>query len=155
MAVKPPHRLKRQTQAFRHRPQEGVTGDCWRTCIATVLGVDRDAVPHVLAADVDGDPDVMMRDWLATHGLGLVTFYIPGDAAELVDVLGFIGMECPGVNVILSGMSPREINHSVVAADGAIVHDPAIGADGTALVGPMNNGYWQIEAITPSLADGE
>ena len=95
---------------------------------------------------------MLMRDWLAEHGLSLVTFFIPGDDADLNDVLGYIGTECPGVNVILSGMSPRGVNHSVVAADGAVVHDPAIDADGDTFTGPMNHGFWQVEAITPSLS---
>ena len=38
--------LGRQYQAFPHRPQDGVQGDCYRTAVACVLGVERDSVPH-------------------------------------------------------------------------------------------------------------
>lgn len=43
--------IKRQKQAFLHKPEEGVYGDCYRTCIACLLGIDRDAVPHFYSTE--------------------------------------------------------------------------------------------------------
>ena len=41
-----------QKQANRHDPENGIFGDCYRTCLAGLLGVDRDSVPHhVLTMD--------------------------------------------------------------------------------------------------------
>jgi len=38
--------MKLQKQAFRHDPSNGMYGDCHRTAIASILGVERDTVPN-------------------------------------------------------------------------------------------------------------
>ena len=33
-------------QKYKHDPDNGIFGDCYRTCLAYILGLDRDDVPH-------------------------------------------------------------------------------------------------------------
>lgn len=35
-------RIKKQKQAFKHDPANGIYGDCYRTGIACILGIDRE-----------------------------------------------------------------------------------------------------------------
>lgn len=37
-------------QKYRHDPENGVFGDCYRTCLAYILGFDRDSVPHYVTS---------------------------------------------------------------------------------------------------------
>ena len=63
----------RVIQEFRHDPDNGVIGDCWRTCIASVLGLERSRVPHFMK-DLwpnlsNGRPLRATNNWLGRGGL--------------------------------------------------------------------------------------
>ena len=38
--------MQRLTQANLHKPADGIFGDCARTCMAMILGLDRDSIPN-------------------------------------------------------------------------------------------------------------
>jgi hypothetical protein len=110
-------------QEFLSDPDNGVSGDCWRACLASLLAVPRDSVRHFVAEDG--------ADWLgATTGWlrKMYNFTLVESAPEF-PIANSIAMY-----VILMGMSPRNIGHAVLAnADnGAIVHDPHPSRDGLA-----------------------
>lgn len=90
----------------------GIIGDCWRACIASLLGVPIASVPHFVK-DHDARWLNATRDWLHTHhSIGLRPTRLPADSA----LFG---------KVILVGTSPRERSHAVIAdTAGEMLHDP-------------------------------
>lgn len=137
--------MRSLTQAFLHRPEEGVYGDCARTCIAMMLGIDRDEVPH-LQRDVTGFEQAQhFRDWLAERGLGIVSFSF--HKADMDWVRQAMKIWNPGHHCIVSGTSPRGTCHCVVLDADGVVHDPH--PDKTGLVGPDPDDNMVIQIITP------
>lgn len=135
-----------QKQAFRHRPDEGQIGDCWRTTLACLLDLQRDDVPHLLH-DCWEDHDEARRrthEWLATQGLTLVEIPYNGDLQLVLDLQGSMN---PGIHYLLGGTSRNGVNHSVIACDDAIVWDPAI--DDSGIVGPMSDGCYWLSWLVP------
>lgn len=131
-------------QANRHDPAGGVYGDCHRACVATMLDLPLAAVPHFNDGGPDGD-EFKLREkaFLARHGL------VPIDAVYAREagkdgpglILYVVGQMNPGVPFILGGTSRNGVDHSVVARDGEIVHDPSL--DESGIVGPCGDGwYW-------------
>ena len=122
-----------------HDPENGKWGDCHRVCMAMIMGLHPEEVPHFYRDGENADRDVQQRrieDFLKEHGLvqGHMAFN-----AELDEVLNTTGLLAPGVAFILGGTSRRGCGHSVVCLDGKIWHDPT----GSGIVGPMaDNHYW-------------
>lgn len=124
-----------------------VYGDCHRTCIAMILDLDRDEVPHFMSDCPPGLPpddprsqaaEQAERDWLLARGL--VPVYVPytGDLA-LTTLLDQLKIVARGTAVILGCTSGRGGNHSVVVYDG-LVYNPNEGI----IVGPMQDGMWWV-----------
>ncbi len=113
-----------------HRGGTGVPGDCYRTCLAMVLDMDRDAVPHfcehVPIGAQPGNPEFDASDrweleWLATHGLAKVVIPHPGDSDvwEIVEHYG----QASDVAAILQTSLYGEHDHAVVLYRGRL-YDP-------------------------------
>lgn len=112
--------MKPQTQGLLH--SETQMGDCWRTCIACILEVDRDTVPNFV--ELGGPENAPGTDegawWEATldflepFGLQLIEWEIDAEHPW-----------APMSATILTGKSPRNsLSHSVVGFGLEIVHDP-------------------------------
>lgn len=150
-------------QLHRHNPEEGVYGDCHRTAVACVLGLDDPAkVPHYigeqLAMEANGvAPDVswdeMENAWLHKHyGLRRICFYLLG-TLSLEEVRNMVE-KCAGpVVYLLCGLSPRNTNHIVVCRGKDYMHDPH--PDGGGLVAPMQEGVWEVSYFTPFYLRGD
>jgi hypothetical protein len=125
-------------------------GDCWRACLASILGMDGLDIPNF--AHLYPEYDLMMaeaRKWLATKGLSMFQTYC--SAGWSIDKL----LECfsadnPGVPIIVCGQSGRTSNenHAVVAMDGKVIHDPS----GCGITGPCvgeggESGWWWLQVI--------
>lgn len=130
-----------QQQLIKHDPANGHYGDCYRTCVATILDVHPSIVPHCWTADGQWEPTPMF-DWLSNCGLKMISLACPSsEGADLTSILELTKSVNRGVPVILTGTSSPGCNHSVVAMSGNIVSDPS----GNGIVGPMDNGAWQME----------
>ncbi len=134
-----------QKQAFRHDPEHGVWGDCHRTCIANLLGLPRDDVPHT-------HEDVPVEDWtalidafLAPLGLRELRLHMP---ATMTEVLAEHGRLNPEVSYILSGKTARGTDHSILCRGGAAIWDPSL-EQVSDLVGPMHELGYGVAYITP------
>lgn len=145
--------MKPVKQLYRHDPPR-VFGDCHRAALASILELPCEAVPHFYEL-IDGekpDPATVSqreRSYLASQGLvGITTCFSEG--IELQAVLDGIAYYNPGVYWILGGTSRNGTGHSVVACDGAIVHDPAL--DESGIVGPMDNGHYWATFIGAGIA---
>lgn len=147
-------------EAVALRPQFCIeanpNGDCWRACLATITGIDARTMPNFMhLGTANGDEScALARDWLRPRGLTIFSHWADG-RWPLDKVLREISAHNPGVAMILSGQAARvDDTHSVVALDGAIVHDPS----GVGLAGPQpclcgapscNFLHWSIEVVLP------
>lgn len=135
--------LQRQHQAFGHHPEQGVFGDCWRTAVACVLRIERDLVPHAQRAL---DDPVEWAKWTekVLRGLGIRQVDMPFTGPEGVELPAMIEWAWGiggGRPFILSGLSPRKVNHSVAVLGPRDVHDPSPGGGG--LIAPCEpDGYY-------------
>ncbi|WP_458317138.1 hypothetical protein [Mycolicibacterium brisbanense] len=108
-------------QEYLHDPASGTVGDCWRACIASVIGCPITEVPHFVR-DHGTEWFEATNTWL-TAQCGETVLYAPGEPWA-ADELSTITRR---PYIILNGGSPRgEFAHCVVAdvATGAVVHDP-------------------------------
>jgi hypothetical protein len=145
--------LRYQKQAYRHKPDEGIFGDCERTAYAVLLGMHRDNVPHFSNGVRDDDIEACKRadaqrdQWLAGRGLSrfLVVYY--GD--DLQAVLECVS-NCNGEDFcyLLTGTSKTGCNHVVVCRGNRIVWDTSI--DDSGIIGPANDGFYWVEVFVPS-----
>lgn len=104
-----------------HEPPERV-GDCFRACLATLLGKPAAEVPHVMVAE---DWHRAALDYLAPLGLGLASVDFP----PLAPGAPFPVLLPPGAYVILYGKLPTGVPHAVVGKvtpdrGVSIWHDP-------------------------------
>lgn len=138
--------MRPQKQKNRHRPEEGIWGDCHRTCVAMILDLDKEQVPNW--AEASGDDGALFRQlsdaWMRAYGYA--TVHVGFDCTW--EVLGdFMLKVNPGVYYILGGTSRTGVNHSVVAANNTIVADPSLNDSG--IVGPCDDGLYWITTFTP------
>ena len=145
------------TQLNRHDPDNGIWGDCWSTCIASILEVPREDVPHFYDKGRSGVAGRnLARKWLKERGLTILSTVYMGEL-DLDDILYAQSKNNPDTYFILSGTSRNGTCHAVVALNDAIVWDPAI--DKSGIVGPcepMNDdpdcGLYYIEYIGSAVA---
>lgn len=135
------------TQTILHNPAQGQLGDCWRTCIACLLDVKPEEVPHF--AELDGNWRLNTQAWLKERGLA---FY---DYAYMDD---FATQGISGCHHILTGPSPRDpenVRHNVIGLDGQVHWDPHPSRAG--LHNPEDKSTWYImllvrlDAFIPTL----
>lgn len=133
-------------QLFRHRPDEGQIGDCWRTAIGCLLDKPPADVPHFTegAWNNTAEANAKARAWLATQGLSFVESAYAG---TLEGVMASVAANSPNVHYLLGGNSRTGVGHSVVACNEQIVWDPSI--DDAGIVGPMDDGYYWITWLVP------
>lgn len=136
----------------KHDPENGQWGDCLRTAIGCLLDMQPELVPHFAAAgDKETDEIVAERvnDWLAKRRLCRITIYFSGKLSpeEACSALGAIN---PGIPYLFSGRSKLGSNHTVIARNGKIIHDPS--PLNTGIVGPMDNDFYMIEFIGAKLS---
>lgn len=101
-------------------------GDCLRACVATVLGLPLDEVPHfVQYIEHPAGTDPMLWWWAL---VGFCHFH-GWDATYPDDVF-----DPPDGWSLANGPSHRGHQHVVVARDGAVVFDPHPSRDGVVMV---------------------
>lgn len=103
-------------QTILHNPEEGHYGDCWRTCIACLLDLKPDEVPHFALQGKNYFEST--QSWLHERGMALYEYAYRDD---------FLMQGIKGCFHILSGPSPRDpvnVRHSVIGLDGQVVWDP-------------------------------
>lgn len=137
-------------QLYKHSPENGVYGDCFRTCMACLLDLQPSEVPHWFQMDQSAPPDQVdaayfaMRDWLRERGYGYFTAIYQG---ELETVLECMAYHNPGVYYMLCGSS-GSANHVVIGLGSQIVHDSNPEKPG--LVGPCADGYYWVHLLVPA-----
>lgn len=99
-------------------------GDCWRCCIAAIMGVPAESVPHFLQQEIDAKTnwkccDELTQEWLNKQGFIL---------ARVAGYLCFDYLENSVFPVIKCGPTPRSQkmhqHHAVVFVGNEMVYDP-------------------------------
>lgn len=108
-------------QTIVHDIANGVYGNCFSACLASLLELHIDQVPHFTAHIPKGQREWtdLVNAWLRRRDLAY--FEVEASRFDLwVPVLEGIGY------YVLTGPSPRgpDWDHAVVARGGRIVHDP-------------------------------
>lgn len=135
---------RRQKQAFKHDPENGVYGDCSRTVTACLLGIPRDMVPHVHKEESTQEFFAREDAYLASKGLWRMCIAFEG-AMPIADVLHHGKTFSRGHEYALVGKSRNGTNHIVICEQDYIAWDTAI--DDSGIVGPSDDGYWWLEFI--------
>ncbi len=98
-------------QNIIHNPDKGDIGNCLQPCIASILELPIEDVPH-FAERRQSDWFDRMNDWLRDRGYWVL--HINGWSDDFT----------PYGYSIACGTSRRGIRHSCVALDGKLIHDP-------------------------------
>jgi hypothetical protein len=116
-------------------PENGVTGDCWKCCIASVLDLPYEDVPHFVADEIEGRSDSWWnasQAFLRERGYVLASFALHGSDTPLLR----FGNEEPRWHFTAPGhwiagvKSPRFMEdgeaggHVVVMSGSSVVYDP-------------------------------
>ena len=133
-------------QRNRHRPDQGIYGDCHRACIASLLDKPLDDVPHFMDGLADSPEDGTefarrQREYLLT--VGFVPLQL-AYACELPDLYRVQALLNPDTYYILGGRSIRGLNHSVLCLNDQMVHDPAGMHEGCGIHEPLSDGYYFV-----------
>lgn len=132
-------------QTYSHDPDNGVFGDCARTCLAALLELPNESVPHFLWDNPSGELfNSRLDTWLATQGLVRVIVTFPKEVT-FEQLMNYQAHMNPKTYVCLVGQSAIGCNHIVITLDGKIVMDPA----GSGIVGPCDDGFWYCETYQP------
>lgn len=124
----------------KHNPEEGVIGDCCRSSVCSLLGIEKDDVPHFILRR-DGKLNMSWRaaleKWLAKRGLALIPIW-PSSA--------------PSCLYLAVGPTVRskyvEDTHMVVMRSGLLIHDPhedrhgLLGVTHAWIIVPMEMDQW-------------
>ncbi len=128
------------TQEILHDPANGKHGDCYRACMASLLGVEPRDIPHFYDGVVV-DP----VEWLQGVGYHLLRMGWAGSVDELRD---YMVAQNPGIPFILSGISSRGNSHAILV-NGNTLWDPHPSRDG--LEKPYSNGLYEMEFLVAML----
>lgn len=140
--------LTRQFQAHAHRPESGIQGDCYRTAIACVLGVERDSVPHSHDDMTGAEANEFHGKWLREQGLRRLFIPVnPAGSTSAAQLANEMWSRGDGLPMILTGHGRRGVNHCMVVHGEDDFWCPILGAvadtglDG----GALPDGYYWAE----------
>ena len=104
-----PGRYRDQSILGRGPDFQEPEGDCFRACVASLLDLPLEDVPHFATFGVEGGWLLECRRWLKERGLTIIFTDEPPPA---------------GCLAIASGPTPRGAEHAVVVRGQELVHDP-------------------------------
>lgn len=118
--------LPKQT-LFRDPNNRKVAGDCWRCCVAAVIQIPAQEVPHFLQIELDEEGagcDALTQKWLNERGLILIH-------CTAIYRQGFVFYHSGSFDyppVIACGPTPRSRglgqHHAVIRVADKVVYDP-------------------------------
>ena len=128
--------MRFETQLFKHNPPH-TYGDCSRTCLACLLDLNPQDVPHfaeISKCDIE-EWNRLERKFLLSAGF--VKFQVAFIFESVSEALELSRDAYPGLYMIMLGQSKNGVNHEVIVCDGEIVWDPSI--DKSGIVGPTTD----------------
>jgi len=125
--------------------EKGTHGDCVRACVASILELPAEDVPHFFH---DGDAEAghaRLSEWLSGKEGGLAPFYVAYNGNSLlIDILVGQDQNNPNAHYMLFGKTAEGEPHCVVCKGGEIVYNPAWIQ--SKIVAPIDD-YWLILVI--------
>lgn len=126
--------------------------DCYRACVAMVLGLPLSEVPHFYreaqawpSSSPNRCPRIYdhIRDWARTRGFAALFLPAQQSLAYVLAQTCRLNAEAP---FILGGQSIHGTGHAVVVCGGRIVHEPApgYGPDAGGVVAPDPSGNFEL-----------
>lgn len=131
-------------------------GDCLRACVASLMELQLDQVPHFrwgIYEDEDGQAGSMwfhLRMWLRGRNLGLLVYKLKYKTLD--KALQWCLTHNPESYLLVGGMAPGGQGHVCIVHKGKVVHEPSrpkSGADNgkPSLVEPLPNGEFIVMAL--------
>jgi len=140
-----------QKQKYKHDPINGTFGDCHRTVIACLLGIDRDDVPHWgVHYDDYSKFKAIASEFLTSKGLREYTFPFYSDST--ISALEWMGKVNPNIYYMMTGTSKNGTAHVVLCKNSSIVWDTAI--DNSGIVSGLDvtddgHGWFYFDVLIP------
>lgn len=121
-------------------PANGSYGDCVRACVASILEMESEQVPHFFH-DEDGErANMEMQKWLAEHGMIAAFIGFPGNLSFEQLAAHMTGTYMNRDYMLWCQCGSGD--HALVARNDAIIHNPAWYKQ--AVTGPHSSGYWIV-----------
>lgn len=99
-------------------------GNCVAACVATLLGIPLDRVPHFIEFGIAyGDSDNVQEVSAGHHWWAMMLGFLAGHGLWVVELDKVTDAEV-GEPVLVAGMSPRGVVHQVIYRSGRLWHDP-------------------------------
>lgn len=131
----------------KHDPEAGTYGDCMRACVASIMELTPDQVPHFVRDNPNAiEAHQRMVEFLAEYNFA--PFMINcGSEDTFADILDYMGKQNPTTYYMVFGRTDAG-DHVIVCRGGEIAHDPAW--YWSPLIGPGSSGEWCIMVIARS-----
>jgi len=100
-------------QTILHDPDNGQYGDCQRACVASLLEIPIEEVPHFLETGIDADFNKKYGEFLESRNLFQLIINANSSYIFPVKCYHFI-----------YGLTERGTLHGVIGLNGKMVHDP-------------------------------
>ena len=105
-------------QKIKHDPDSGKYGDCMRACIASLLELKIEDVPHFFENGNADDFNKKVGVFLASKGYALLSL----NCWEIKEEHFYFKKNIPH---LISAITKKGTYHATVGIDGKIVHDPS------------------------------
>lgn len=143
-----------QKQLIETDVNAGIWGDCYRTALASILGLSAIEVPHFYE-DVQSDMGdkwdwgtatlAWIDGWLAERGFVRFALLF-GEGIEIWQALSLAGKVAAGQSYLLSGRTSSGLAHVVICRGDQIIWDPS--KYNLGLSQPMGqSNMWLLEII--------
>lgn len=136
-----------------HIPSLGLYGDCYRACVASLLELPSEKVPHFVKDDPSNEVFyARVNKFLKPMGFTRVAIPFGIDPRITMKLIN------PGLYYILSGVTDSGVGHSLVCFEDKVVHDPS--PSQLELVGPLpdedeeQESFWWVEFFGASILRG-
>lgn len=106
-------------QRIPHDPMNGMYGDCMRACVASILDLEIEEVPHFYASGDQDTFDDELYAFLKSKGLAELNIKWRDMFKEQ-----YIFRGVTGIYHIITGRTKDGAWHAVVGMDGEVVFDP-------------------------------
>lgn len=102
-------------------------GNCFQAAVASILEMDLEQVPHFCKDNPNDDWYFAFVDWLRSFGFSAIHIAATPEVLESANL--------DGCYIIVSGKSPRGLQHSCVYRGKRLKHDPIKGMQGVKPMG--------------------
>ncbi len=106
-------------QRIMHDPNNGVYGDCMRACVASLLDLNIENVPHFFESGNPSEFNATLAAFLKSQGLAELNVRW----RDMFDH-DYVFRGVKGVYHLIAGRTKGGAWHAVVGKDGRMVHDP-------------------------------